>query len=135
MSGYLYPKKVTQVMNKKSKKSFVSTHKSKETVIPTISTTPSVPDQIKITDEEASKITMADQEKLQARINLADLEVYLNELQEKKVELLSLVRSKSDDFMKVVRDIAIVNGIDPDGKKDDSKWNLNTNEMTFYRVK
>jgi len=37
--------------------------------------------------------------------------------------------------MNVVREAAVANGIDPDGKQDDSKWNLDTNTMTFNRVK
>jgi hypothetical protein len=133
-------------MDKKGKKSYVSTHnqkkepahlnnQTKEPVTPIVSETPAINDQIKLTTEEVTKITSAEQAKLQARINLADLEVYLAELKDKKVELLSQVRTKSDEFMAVVREAAVANGIDPDGKKDESRWNLDTNTMVFHRVK
>jgi len=74
-------------MDKKSKKS--SNKQANNQVVSISPTTQSLPDRIVLTTEQSDKITAADQVKLQARLNLADFEVYLSDLQDKKSELLS----------------------------------------------
>ena len=72
---------------------------------------------------------------MQVKIQLANLELQLADLRAQKDAVIKTVASKNQEMVDLVRSIAVANGIDPDGKQDDSRWNLNTNDMVFTRVK
>jgi hypothetical protein len=130
----------------KQNKKFTSTHnqeaKSPLAVVPTVSETPASPappspetTQISLTAEDAKKVRDAEQAVLQVKLQLADVELHLADVQTQKTRLLSQITLNNQAMIETVKAIAIANGIDPDGTKDDSKWNLDTNEMVFQRVK
>jgi hypothetical protein len=131
-------------MGKQNKK-FTSTHnqetKSPLTVVPTVSETPASPappspetTQISLTAEDAQKVRDAEQALVQVKMQLADIELHLSEVQVQKTRLLSQAVLNNQSMIETVKTIALANGIDPDGKADDGKWNLDTNEMVFQRV-
>lgn len=132
-------------MGKQNKK-FTSTHKQEAksplTVVPTVTETPAAPaapspetTQISLAAEDVQKVRAAEQTLLQVKIQLADIELHLSEVQVQKTRLLSQAVLNNQAFIETVKTIALANGIDPDGKSDDGKWNLDTNEMVFQRVK
>jgi hypothetical protein len=129
-------------MGKQNKK-FASTHKQEPktplTVVPTVSETPAPPSpettQISLTAEDAKKVRDAEQALLQVKMQLADIELHLSEIQVQKTRLLSQAVLNNQAMIETVKTIALANGIDPDGKTNDGKWNLDTNEMVFQRVK
>lgn len=134
MSGYYYLKEEL-VMKEKNKKA------AKEVVVPTVTETPvavetpTLPDQIALTTEDGDRVRNAEQATLQVKIQLANLELQLADLRAQKDAVIKTVASKNQEMVDLVRSIAVANGIDPDGKQDDSRWNLNTNDMVFTRVK
>lgn len=94
-----------------------------------------ITDRISVSPEDALKVRSAEQAVLQAKIQLADLELYVTEMNARKTAALTLIGTKNKEMIDIVREIAIANGIDPDGTKDSTKWNLDTNEMIFHKVK
>jgi hypothetical protein len=92
------------------------------------------PEKIIVSDEGASRIREAEQAVLRAKLQLSEFEMNLADLSFKKQELVNQIRHENGKMMEVVREIATASGIDVDGKQDDRKWNLNTNDMIFYRV-
>jgi len=92
-------------------------------------------EQIAMTQDEVARVKAADQVVVAAKLQLADVELSLAEMQDRKAKLVDTIRSSFQDMVKEVRDIAQSHGIDVDGTTDSRKWNLNTADMTFYLVK
>jgi len=69
------------------------------------------------------------------KIELADLVTQIQDLKNRELFILNAVKNGKDEMISAIRVMAKAYGIDPDGILDDKKWNLNTSEMVFYRVK
>jgi len=96
-------------------------------VAPVAETPAALADRIPMKDEDASLIRAAENQILQTKLRLADLEL-------QRVELVAAVRAQHNSLMEQVKKVAESYGIDVEGVKDTSKWNLDTAEMVFTRV-
>ena len=90
-------------------------------------------EKILVGTEDADRIRAMESEILQAKLQLADKMLQQSDMNRQQSELANLIQVRTSEMLSLVREVATSNGIDPDG--GDKKWNLNTNEMIFYRVK
>lgn len=85
--------------------------------------------------EDANKLRQIEQNILTYKIQLADIEITVSDLNKRKESLILAIKHESDDFMVNVRKIAVKHGINPDGDINDDKWDLNTTTMVFHKKK
>jgi hypothetical protein len=88
--------------------------------------------KIVLNDEQAARIRAYEDTVVKLKLNLADLEVHLSELNSKKNLFINNIQAKGSEMLEDIKKIAEAYGIDLDG---DVKWNFNTSDMTFYRIK
>lgn len=91
-------------------------------------------DQLPLSTEDADKIRVVEQKVAAAKIQLADLEIQLSEQNNRKSEILGLLKNTSKEMVDEVNKIATSYGIDVNSQNG-RKWNLNTAEMIFREVK
>jgi len=92
-------------------------------------------EKIVVSQDDAAKIKALEVTVLRAKIELADLVTQIQDLKNRELFILNAVKNGKDEMISAIRVMAKAYGIDPDGILDDKKWNLNTSEMVFYRVK
>lgn len=89
---------------------------------------------IPLSQGDAAKVKAFQDEIAAAKTQLADLQIQLTDAIARQTELVNLVKARSSEMMNLVTEIAVASGIDPTGTKDNKKWNLDTNSMTFQRI-
>jgi hypothetical protein len=92
-------------------------------------------EKIVVSQEDAAKVKTLEIAVLRSKVELADLVTQIQDLKNREQFLLNTVKNGKDELISAIRVLAKSYGIDPDGILDDKKWNLNTSEMVFYRVK
>lgn len=92
-------------------------------------------DKITMSDGECNVLKVYDQNIFNYKLQLANAELQLIDIQNKKNELVNNIKVQSADMLEQIRKIAANHGIDVEGITDTRKWTLDTNDMTFYLVK
>ena len=91
-------------------------------------------EKIIMSPDHAKQLKEIEETILKAKLQLADLHLQSSDLGSRAVETANLIKARSAEMMNLVRQFAITYGIDPDGEKDNRRWNLDTNQMIFYRI-
>lgn len=126
----LFVKEEEMVKKKNSPKSDVSNEVVKEKKV-----VPEDVDKITMSEGESNVIRVYDQNVLNYKLQLANVELQMLDIQSKKNELVGHIKTQSIGMMEQIRKIAENHGIDVEGVTDTRKWNLDTNDMTFYLTK
>jgi hypothetical protein len=126
---------------KKSKKTPVAAKnvKVEETfslppVVSEASPTAVLGDSLPMKDEDAASVRAIENQILQTKLALADLALQVLEADRQRGLLAAQIREQHDNLMAEVKRIAESYGIDVEGTRDQSKWNLDTASMVFTRV-
>ena len=85
--------------------------------------------------DNAALIKQWEESILKSKVQLADIELHLAEMQVKKTDLVETIKNQNAAMFSQIRLIAQSFGIDVDGISDDRKWNFSTSDMVFRRTK
>ena len=88
---------------------------------------PVLGDSVSMKEEDAALVRATENQILQLKLQIADLELQKN-------GLFASVREQHNLMMEQVKKIAESYGIDVEGVRDTSRWNLDTASMVFTRV-
>jgi len=92
-------------------------------------------EKIKVSDEQSAQIKELELNVLRAKVELSDMMMQIHEMQLRQQHVMSVLKEKKEEMINVIRTVAKSYGIDPDGILDEKRWNLNTSDMIFYRIK
>lgn len=123
---------------KKAKKTAAKNVKVEETfsLPPVVAEAPPavLGDSVPMKDEDAASVRAIENQILQTKLQLADLALQVLEADRQRGLLAAQIREQHDNLMAEVKRIAESYGIDVEGTRDQSKWNLDTSSMIFTRV-
>jgi hypothetical protein len=126
-------KKKESKMSKKTKSSKkVNKVQASTTLVPT-EVSSFVDEKIVMAQHDVDRVKTLDADVRNAKLQLADIQLQLFELDTKQIELINSIKATANSMMQLIHEIAAANGIDT-SVNSNKKWNLDTNDMTFYRI-